>query len=233
MLYKRVLKWLGVLFSSVFVVSFLFSYNLSSRGFFDFEQYLEDLRAMGVEARERLTQNNSEANGEVDESSEDEESGSEEGDKEDGDKSQQSEDSEAGFTDEVYYEDLSEYRGQNPYTSFLSDRLIVRNMRYLIGPEYYKYFLKSIPNAEEVYYDEESKLYTVMGRNEILMDNLSGIVQLKSTGQMYIAYIRDGNIHYHTNDRDHSEELIQNRYMNQWFDQNGSNKDIIYFNRSR
>lgn len=226
MLYKKISRWLGVLFLSVFLLSFLFSYNFSSRGFFDFEQYLEDLRSMASNVRESLSGEPTEANGQE----EDGQGGDEidEGTGEEGE--QEGTGSQNGFTDKVVYESLSEYKGKNPYGSFLTDREIVAYMRLLIGPDYYKHFMKSIPDAEEVYFDEASGLYTVKGTNEVIMDRLSGIIQLKDTGQMYIAYIMGGNIHYHTNDREFASEIIQNTHINQWIEENKNNKDIRYFN---
>lgn len=221
MRYRKAGISLAILVAVVFVGSFLFSYRFSSRGFFDFGQYLEDLKKAGQSLSAAIsTEKDAEGTkdqdgGENEKLEEKEQTGSEAADSE----------------EVIAYPNLKGYLGKNPYSTILRDRDIVRNMRYLLGAEGYSYFVKSIPNAKRVDLDNSNSLHSIEGNISNLKGKLAGMMQLNETGDMYVAYIYEDKLLYYTNDRELSGKIMKGSRMESWIESNISGREIVYMNK--
>lgn len=226
MRYGKAALMLGIVGATAFIGSFLLSYKLSPRGFFDFEKYIEDLREMGKSAQIAFS---GDENAEGTEDTEDGETvKGEDGDRGAG-KVEASGDS--NEEDSIAYPNLKSYKGGNPYGTILSDRDIVKNMRYLLGAKGYSHLIKSIPNAKEVKYDEALGMYSVEGDSLNLGERLSGMIQVKENGLMYIAYALENMIVYHTNDEEFAGKLVEGSHMESWVNSNIEGRELKYMNK--
>lgn len=220
MRYRKAAISLALLVAVVFTGSFLLSYRFSSRGFFDFGQYLEDLKKAGQSISEVFSSDEDvEGSGQAGE-----------GDK-DPDGPDKVEPGDAGSEEAVVYPNLKGYLGKNPYSTLLSDRDVVRNMRYLLGAEGYSYFVKSIPNAKKVELDTDKDLYFIEGSISNLKGNFAGIMQLNETGNMYVAYIYNDKLLYYTSDKEFSGKLMKNSKLESWIESNISGRELVYMNK--
>lgn len=210
MRYRKAGISLVIIAATVFITSFLLSYRFSPRGFFDFEQYIEDLKEMGNKLELRI-------------SAEEDAEGTE-------NKGSTGE-ADSEVDEVVVYPNLKNYLGGNPYNTVLSDRDIVRNMRYLLGADGYSYLIKSIPNARKVKKDEEQGTFYLEGNAVDLSEDLAGTIHIKETGNMYAAYLYGDKILYYTNDKDFSDKIMKNSQIKNWVDSNLKNRELIYMNK--
>lgn len=201
MSYKKTAKLIGFGIMAAFALSFLFSYKFLKGGDLDFKA-VTDVKAFFAGKDKPVKAEN------LDEKTKPEK-----------------------VEEKLVYDRLSGYRDQNPYRTLLVDRDIIRDMRNCVGTEVYTYLLKSIPNANKVYYDPDSDTYTVKGDFSEFNNMFSGIIQLKPNGKMYIAFLDGAKIGYYTNDKEFGDKVVDNVYMNEWIENNKSGREIVYMNR--
>lgn len=225
MRYRKAAISLAFLVAVVFSGSFLLSYKLSPRGFFDFGEYIKDLKKAG-QSIGAVFSTDEDAQG-ADQESEDQK----DEDNVKSEKKEQTGSEGAGSKETIVYPNLKGYLGKNPYSTILGDRDIVRNMRYLLGAEGYSYFLKSIPDAKKVELDSNNSLYSIEGSISSLKGEFAGLMQIDENGDMYIAYLYEDKLLYYTSDRDYSTKVMKNSRLESWIDSNIAGRELVYMNK--